>query len=120
MAIKMDPFSSSNNTLGRDVLIELIKAQLDDESRDHDFRRDVLLCLAVTIPARQRARVKSALQSLLARARIKGSCRGSGLGEDPQDLHGQHDDFDLAAELERSIGIISILLVMGCEFHPSL
>lgn len=113
----MDP-SSSNDTLGRDVLIDMVKAQLDDESRDQDARRDVFLCLAVTIPARQRARVKGALESLLARARSRGSCRDSGLGEDPQDLDGHHNDFDLAAQLERSIGIISTLLIMGCESTP--
>ncbi|KAJ4413582.1 hypothetical protein N0V82_008443 [Gnomoniopsis sp. IMI 355080] len=99
--------------LNQDVLIDMVKAQLDEDSRDDDFRRDVFLCLAVTIPARQRARVKGAVRSLLARARIRGSCRDSGLGEDPQDLHGYHNDFDLAAQLERSIGVVSTLLVMG-------
>lgn len=116
----MDP-SSASDTLSRNVLIDMVKAQLDyenDDSRnDEDFRRDVFLCLAVTIPARQRRRVKSALELLLARARIRGSCRDSELGEDPHNLHGHHrNDSDLAAQLERSIGVISTLLVMGCEF----
>lgn len=118
----MDP-SSASDTLSRNVLIDMVKAQLDDDDDDddsrnaEDFRRDVFLCLAVTIPARQRRRVKSALELLLARARIRGSCRDSELGEDPHDLHGHHrNDFDLAAQLERSIGVISTLLVMGCEF----
>lgn len=120
----MDPFSASD-ALSRSVLVDMIKAQLDDdddddendESRDtsEDFRRDVFLCLAVTIPARQRRRLKGALELLLARARIRCSCRDSELGEDPHDLHGHHNDFDLAMQLERSIGVISTLLVMGCE-----
>lgn len=116
----MDPFSASD-ALSRSVLVDMVKAQLDDddvdeESRDdEDFRRDVFLCLAVTIPTRQRRRLKCALELLLARARIRCSCRDSELGEDPHDLHGHHDDFDLAIQLERSIGVISTLLVMGCE-----
>lgn len=109
--IKMDP-SLSNTTPNRNILIELIKAQLDDESQDQDFRRDVFLCLAVTIPPRQRIRVRGALESLLARARIRSSCRDLDPGEDPQDLHG---DFNIAAELARNIGVVSTLLVMGCE-----
>lgn len=116
----MDP-SSASDTLSRNVLIDMVKAQLDDDDdddsrNDEDFRRDVFLCLAVTIPARQRRRVKSALGLLLARARIRGSCRDSELGEDPHDLHGHQNDFDLAAQLERTIGVISTLLVMGCKF----
>ncbi|KAJ4392091.1 hypothetical protein N0V93_005713 [Gnomoniopsis smithogilvyi] len=109
----MEPSSSSSDSGRQDFLIEMIKAQLDEESRDEDFRRDVFLCLAVTIPARQRARMKGAVESLLARARIRGSCRDSGLGEDPQDLHAHHNDLDLAAQLERSIGVVSTLLVLG-------
>ncbi|CAN8096717.1 unnamed protein product [Discula destructiva] len=105
----MDPFST-NGTPRRDALLERIKAQLDDESRDQEFRRDVFLCLAVTIPQKQRARVKGELETLLARARIKYSCRDPDLGEALQDLH---DDFNVAVELERSIGVISALLVMG-------
>lgn len=110
----MEP-PSCGDSLSHDDLIDLVKAQLDEESRDDDFRRDAFLCLAVTIPGRQRARVKGVLESLLARARIRGSCRDSGLREDPQDLHGYHNEFDLAAQLERSIGVVSTLLVMGCE-----
>lgn len=106
----MDPFSA-NGTPSRDVLLEVVKAQLDDDSRDQDFRRDVFLCMAVTIPQKQRARVKDALESLLVRARLTSSCMD--LGEDSQGLQ---NDLDLAAELERSIGVIATLLVMGCEY----
>lgn len=118
----MDP-SSASDTLSRHSLIDMIKAQLDDDDdddgsrKDEDFRRDIFLCLAVTIPTRQRRRVKRTLELLLARARIKGSCRDSELGEDPHNLHGHHrSDFEFAAQLERCIGVISTLLVMGCEF----
>ncbi|POS75008.1 hypothetical protein DHEL01_v206604 [Diaporthe helianthi] len=74
---RMDP--PTNGTPGRDVLIEMIKAQMnsnDSMTRDQDARRDAFLCLAVTIPPRQRARIKATMGPLLARARIKGSGRG--------------------------------------------
>lgn len=107
----MDPFST-HDTPDRNILLEIVKTQLDDESRDQDYRRDVFLCLAVTTPPRQRIRVRGALESLLARARIRSSCRDLDPGDDPLDLHG---DFNIAAELARSIGVVSTLLVMGCE-----
>lgn len=113
---KMDPFSTSG-TLGRDALINLVKDQLDNESRDEDFRRDVFLCLAVTIPPKQQATVKNALGSLLARARISGSSRDFASGDDPHDLHLVRpglDDDGVPAELERRMGVISTVLVLGC------
>lgn len=110
----MEP-SLSNSTRSRDVLIDMIKTQLDDDSRDQDSRRDAFLCLAVTIPERQRARIKGALESLLTEACIRGSCRDSEPNEDPQDLQVHHNDFELAAQLERTIGVVSTLLVMGCK-----
>lgn len=112
---KMDPFSTSG-TLGRDALIDLVKGQLDNESRDEDFRRDVFLCLAVTIPSKQQATVKNALGSLLARARISGSSRDFASGDDPHDLDVRPglDDDGVPAELERRIGVISTVLVLGC------
>lgn len=112
--LQMDPYPT-NGAPSRDVLLDMIKAQLDDEARDQDFRRDVFLCLAVTTPQRQRVRAKDALESLLARVRNRnrGCCRDLDPGED---LQGMRDDQNIAAELERSIGVVSTLLVMGCEF----
>ncbi|KAK2605436.1 hypothetical protein N8I77_008273 [Diaporthe amygdali] len=124
---RMDP--PTNGTPGRDVLIKMIKTQMDNDHRtqDHDARRDAFLCLAVTIPPRQRARVKAAMGPLLARARIKGSGRDHHASPDcTAAQHGHHqqgghdhiddcngDDFDVAAEVEARLGLISTLCVLG-------
>lgn len=129
----MDP--PTNGTPGRDVLIDMIKTQMDadDEmNRDEDARRDAFLCLAVTIPPRQRARIKATMGPLLAKARIKGSGRGppntapdcapnqhdqpdQGRGSRPPDRNG--DDCDVAAEIEARLGLMSTLCVLGCQLH---
>lgn len=110
----------------------MIKTQMDDDHRtqDHDARRDAFLCLAVTIPPRQRARVKAAMGPVLARARIKGSGRDPHASPDCTAVqHGHHqqgghdhiddcngDDFDVAAEVEARLGLISTLCVLGCQY----
>lgn len=123
---KMDPFPTNTHMPGRDVLIEMIKAQLDQDASDEDLRRDVFLSLAVTIPPRPRARIRGGLGPLLARARLcgTGSRRGSAsvcpapvqIGGLQTRLHDDHDndETDVAVELERTIGVISTLLVLGC------
>ena len=123
----MDP--PTNGTPGRDVLIDMIKKQMDSEdmSRDQDARRDAFLCLAVTIPPRQRARIKATMGPLLARARIKGSGRGPNAAPDcAPDQHDRHEkgqgprpdrngnDCDVAAEIEARLGLMSTLCVLGC------
>lgn len=135
----MDYPRPANGVIDRDVLIQLIKIQVEekmirmdlgDESKKQDFQRNVFLCLAVTLPPRQRTRVKEALGPFLAKAQIIGSGRDPGDdhgglvrdGADPQLLdtlllHDNCDDFVVvAAEVERRIGIISTLLVLGCKF----
>lgn len=117
----MDRFPT-NCMPGHDVLVEMIKAQLDDDSRGQDFRRDVFLCLAVTIPPRQRARVKDAFASLLARARILGTGKdapfaSAALADDLQ--HNYRDDVAVPAELNRRVGVVSTLLVLGCQCSPA-
>lgn len=105
----------------RDVLIEMIKTQLDADSRDQDFIRDVFLSLAVTVPPKSRARIRDALGPLLARARLRGSSRGSisPLHNDLQKKYHSDDDdddddgVDLSLELENKIGVMSTLLVLG-------
>lgn len=128
----MDP--PTNGTPGRDVLIDMIKTQMeadDDTNRDEDARRDAFLCLAVTIPPRQRARIKATMGPLLARARIKGSGRGppDAAPDCAPNQHDQHDESrgprpdrngdncDVAAEIEARIGLMSTLLVLGCQLH---
>lgn len=111
---KMDPFPT-NGTPSRDDLIELIKAQLDDDARDRDLSRDVFLCLAVTIPPRQRARIRDAVRPLLATARLRGAGRDSASTPD-EDLHADPNDPDIAAELEAGIGVLSTLVVLGCQY----
>ncbi|KAF3770326.1 hypothetical protein M406DRAFT_349152 [Cryphonectria parasitica EP155] len=110
----MDPHST-RGTPSRDVLLGMIKTQLDAESRDEAFRRDIFLCLAVTLPPRQRSRIKQAFGSVLARARVSGSGRDPGRGGDPSDLHDRFDDDDneVSAELETRLGVVSTLLVLG-------
>lgn len=128
----MDP--PTNGTPGRDVLIEMIKTQMDKDHmvRDQDARRDAFLCLAVTLPPRQRARIKAAMGPLLARARIKGSGRDPAAapdcapnqhdqhqqGHDPQ-LHRNGNDCDVAAEVEARLGLMSTLCVLGCQYISS-
>lgn len=124
----MDP--PTNGTPSRDVLIEMIKTQMDDDHmvRDQDARRDAFLCLAVTIPPRQRARIKAAMGPLLARARIKGSGRDPAAAPDcVPDQHDHHqqghdpqpdrngNDCDVAAEVEARLGLMSTLCVLGCQ-----
>jgi hypothetical protein len=124
----MDP--PANGTPGRDVLIEMIKAQMDSDnnmSQDQDAKRDAFLCLAVTIPPRQRARIKATMGPLLARARIKGSGRDPpppGTAPDyapgqspapPPDRIGSDNDNDIAAEIEARVGLMSSLCVLGCQ-----
>lgn len=99
----------TNGAPGRDALIAMIKAQLEEDDRNQDERRDAFLCLAVTIPRRQRARAKNAMGPLLTKARIKGSGRDSPL----------NDGLDLAAELEARTSVLSTLLVLGCEYIHS-
>lgn len=113
----------------------MIKTQMDaDEdinNRDEDARRDAFLCLAVTIPPRQRARIKATMGPLLARARIKGSGRGppDAAPDCAPDQHDQHeqgrgprpdrngDNCDVAAEIEARLGLMSTLCVLGCQLH---
>lgn len=116
----MDPRPLTNGMPDRDVVIEMIKAQLDGESRDQDFRRDVFLSLAVTIPPRPRARVRDTFGPLLARARLRGSGRDS-TSSPPSNSNNTGDNdgdggdgVDLSVELERTVGVISTLLVLGC------
>ena len=114
----MDP--PTNGAPGRDALIDMIKAQLVEEHSDQDARRDAFLCLAVTIPRRQRARAKAAMGPLLTRARIKGSGRDLS-SEDAAEHHRNHnDELDVAAEVEVRIGVLSTLLALGCEFVHSI
>lgn len=109
----------------------MIKTQMDDDHmvRDQDARRDAFLCLAVTIPPRQRTRIKAAMGPLLARARIKGSGRDPAAAPDcapnQHDHHQQgHDpqpdrngnDCDVAAEVEARLGLMSTLCVLGCQY----
>lgn len=124
----MDP--PTNGTPGRDVLIEMIKTQMEEThvARDQDARRDEFLCLAVTIPPRQRARIKAAMGPLLARARIKGSGRDLDAAPDcAPDQHEHHRQrshdpqadrngsaCDVAAEIEARLGLMSTLCVLGC------
>lgn len=119
----MDP--PTQGAPGRDALIGMIRAQLEEDGSDQDARRDAFLCLAVTVPRRQRARARAAMGPLLTRARIKGSDRDSA----PEDadhhhrghLHHHNNNGDmggLAAELEARIGVLSTLLVLGCEYMP--
>lgn len=127
----MDP--PTNGTPGRDVLIEMIKTQMDNDHivRDQDSRRDAFLCLAVTIPPRQRARIKAAMGPLLARARIKGSGRDPNAAPDrapdrhdhhhQQEAHDPQPDrngnaCDVAAEVEARLGLMSTLCVLGCQY----
>lgn len=103
----------------------------DIMTRDQDARRDAFLCLAVTIPPRQRARIRATMGPLLARARIKGSARGppEAAPDCRPDQQGQQDqsggaprpdqngnDCDLAAEIEARLGLISTLCVLGCQY----
>ncbi|KAG8161779.1 hypothetical protein KVR01_008766 [Diaporthe batatas] len=137
---RMDP--PTNGTPGRDALIQMIKAQMDSDdfmTRDQDARRDAFLCLAVTLPPRQRARIKATMGPLLARARIKGSGRGpppeaasDRTSDDQQGQRGQQgqqdqpdkksagplpdqngNDCDVAAEIETRLGLMSTLCVLG-------
>lgn len=100
-------------------------------TRDQDARRDAFLCLAVTIPPRQRARIKATMGPLLARARIKGSGRGPQEAapdcrpdqQDQQDQSGgaprpdqNGNDCDVAAEIEARLGLMSTLCVLGCQY----
>lgn len=127
----MDP--PTNGTPGRDVLIEMIKTQMDNDHmvREQDSRRDAFLCLAVTIPPRQRARIKAAMGPLLARARIKGSGRDPNAAPDrapdrhdhhhQQEAHDPQPDrngnaCDVAAEVEARLGLMSTLCVLGCQY----
>lgn len=113
----------------------MIKTQMDDDHmvRDQDARRDAFLCLAVTIPPRQRARIKAAMGPLLARARIKGSGRDPAAAPDcapDQHDHHQHgrdpqpdrngNDCDVAAEVEARLGLMSTLCVLGCQYISSI
>lgn len=108
----------------------MIKTQMQEYhmARDQDARRDAFLSLAVTIPPRQRARIKAAMGPLLARARIKGSGRdpdaAPDCAPDQHDHHRQqgHDaqadrngtSCDMAAEIEARLGLMSTLCVLGC------
>ncbi|ROW17430.1 hypothetical protein VPNG_00619 [Cytospora leucostoma] len=93
----------TNGAPGRDALIRMIKAQLAEDGIDQDARRDAFLCLAVTIPLRQRARARAAMGPLLTRARIKGSDRDSP-PEDAAERHPYHtDDLGVAAEVEARV-----------------
>lgn len=109
----------------------MIKTEMDKEHMvlDQDARRDAFLCLAVTLPPRQRARIKAAMGPLLARARIKGSGRDPAAGPDyTPDQHEQHQqghdpqphrngkDCDIAAEIEARLGLMSTLCVLGCQY----
>lgn len=111
----------------------MIKTQMDKDhmARDQDARRDAFLCLAVTIPPRQRARIKATMGPLLARARIKGSGRGPAAppdcapnqhdhqqGHDPQPER-NGNDCDVAAEVEARLGLMSTLCVLGCQYTSS-
>lgn len=110
----MDP--PTNGAPGRDALIRMIKAQLEEDGIDQDARRDAFLCLAVTIPRRQRARARAAMGPLLTGARIKGSDRDS-TPEDAAERHPYHmDDLGVAAEVEARVGVLSTLLVLGCKY----
>ncbi|KAK7737797.1 hypothetical protein SLS53_006417 [Cytospora paraplurivora] len=107
----MDP--PTNSAPGRDALIRMIKAQLEEDGIEQDARRDAFLCLAVTIPRRQRARARAAMGPLLTRARIKGSDRDSP-PEDAAERHPYHiDDLGVAAEVEARVGVLSTLIVLG-------
>lgn len=118
----MDNPRPTNGVPDRDVLVEMVKLQLDAESKNQDVRRDTFLCLAISLPSQQRTRVKEALRPFLARAQITGS------GRDPGEDHGLDagplasllgnltlDDHVIAIELEKRIGIVSTLLVLGCK-----
>lgn len=128
----MDP--PTNGAPGRDALIGMIKAQLEEDGRDQDARRDAFLCLAVTVPRRQRARARAAMGPLLTRARFRGSDRDSAPEDADEHHHRQHhhhhhhhhnnnnnnninnnkgDLGSLAAKLEARIGVLSTLLVLG-------
>lgn len=113
----------------------MIKTQMDKDHmvREQDARRDAFLCLAVTLPPRQRARIKATMGPLLARARIKGSGRDPPAapdcapdqhdqhqqGRDPQ-LHRNGNDCDVAAEVEARLGLMSTLCVLGCQYISSI
>lgn len=125
----MDP--PANGTPGRDVLIEMIKTQMDEDhmAPDQDARRDAFLCLAVTIPPRQRARIRAAMGPLLARARIKGSGKDLAAAPDHTPDHHQQgrgpqpdrngNECDVAAEVEARLGLMSTLCVLGCQYISS-
>lgn len=116
----------------RGALIDMIKAQLDNQARDEHFKRDVFLCLAVTIPSKQRARAKRALESLLASVHSQQPIKASSVsGGDTNSaaIHNcpynrtnnenNNNETNIASEnvpdeLERRIGIVSTLLVLGC------
>lgn len=124
----MDIFPT-NGTPSRDVLVDMIKSQLGNEPRDEDARRDIFLCLAVSIPAAQQVVCRNALGSLLARARMRSLRRDVTSEDDPHillsnDLQTHIEDLNLPTQLERRVGVASTLLVLGCQslfkilFHP--
>lgn len=138
----MDSLPSTDGMPSGQVLIDMIKKQLVLDARDQDARRDAFLSLAVSIPPRPRARIRDALGPLLARARRIGSRRdsvwsslpddtrtntitksphreGSSVIEDDHVSTGADDASSLARELERNVGVLATLLVLGCKCAPT-
>lgn len=117
----MDVFPNNGNP-SRDVLIDMIKSQSDNELRDEDERRDIFLCLAVSIPAAQQIVFRDALGPLLTKARMRGLNRDSTPEDDQHvllsdNLQTHIEDLDVPTQLERRIGVASTLSVLGCQFH---
>lgn len=110
----------THGTPSPDVLVDMIKYQLGMELRDEDARRDIFLCLAVSMPAARQVVYRNALGPLLARARMRSLRRDLSSEDDPHvllsnDLQTHMEDLSLPLQLERRIGVASTLLVLGCQ-----